>query len=705
MEYPGIEYIGGPTTGFAMPTWGGIYGGTYNNVNALDKGKSTKVTGFGYAKNLGVNESPGHFVYDTTRTYGEAIDLSDLTLGDIANHFGEDRLKEQLSTPVLKTMAVMGAIAKDVHTNGTISPEVITKFAEFGYNGDFFHNALTASDQNDSTGKTYFQTGAANEEEMAKRFLNNGGDVQRTSADFLVDLMAAYLAQNTLGTGYDGDHTFNDLMNRISQGNAWSDDDYLGKETDDVLTAILNMAAALPESTFREPGNFLVHPVDRDSLDGTFKDQGYFSPLIDLNNPNMPAVEDLHRAKDTYVDSVKRLDNGNIEVTRNDGEKWVVDLSDLNKAKKDIEGLAAKDEATQKELDKIKEEITKLENSTIKEVKDNGDGTYTLIRVDGTKVPGNIDTTDGSVTDVKTDGKGNLVITVDGTDKTVPLEQVKVTEENKGTPKHTVTITTPDGKSVTFNVFDVYATDIKWNEEKGLYEIYRSDVDGGKTVWKTIDLSDLRNRIDALEKKNSPSRDEYNTLVTEVRENRELIEKLKEQIKGQNAADQEKITSILEKITQIEKQLTDMQADLDDIKARLTKVEGRTDDITKCVAGAGMAGIPALLSIPLMVMTQLNIPGIKDLNTQVQKQIGMYNPELAQAWERNGGVLQAGAVLAGLAGMIGSIAYIANQCDPMMKTPAGQDTDLGKLSSKLEKKAPEKKEQPSKPAEKAAAAQ
>lgn len=684
MEYPGIKYMGGPTTGFAMPTWGGLYGGTYNNVNALKNGKPTKVTGFGYTKGE-AEESPGNFVYDTSRTYGDAIDLADLTLGDIANHFDEDELKEKLSTPTLKTMAVMGAIAKDVHTNGTISPEVRTKFAGFGYNGDFFHNALTARDQNDPTGMTYFQTGAANEEEMAKRYLNSEGDVQQTSADFLVQVMAGYLSQNTFGTNNDGDFSFNDLMNSIDQGNPWSVNEYLGEETNDVLAAILNMAAALPESTLRQPGNFLVYPVNRDSLDGRFKDYPFFSPLIDLDNPNMPAVEDLHRGKDIYVSDVTKLDNGNYEVTRNDGEKWIIDLSDLNKAKKDIEGLKSKDEATQKEIDKIKEEIPKLEGSIIKEVVKNGDGTYTLIRVDGTKVPGNIDPRSGSVTDVKTDGKGNLVITIDGKDKTVPLKQVKVTEENEGTPDHTVTITTPDGKSVTFNVFDTYITDIKFNEEKGLYEIYRSDVDGGKTVWKTIDLSDLRNRIDALEKKDSPSRDEYNTLVTEVRENRELIEKLKEQVKDQNAADQEKITSILEKITQIEKQLTDMQADLDDIKARLTKVEGRTDDLTKCVAGAGMAGIPALLSIPLMVMTQLNIPGIKDLNTQIQKQIGIYNPELARQWERNGGVLQAGAVLAGLAGMIGGIAYLAKQCDPMMQSDAAKETDLGKLSSKLEK--------------------
>lgn len=484
--------------------------------------------------------------------------------------------------------------------------------------------------------------------------------------------------------------------------------------------AIVDMAAALPDSAVEVPGRYMirgVHGADFSTQPEGLPEGEYIFPLLDLDNSNVPAIEDLHKTeqnKDTYVDNVEKLPNGDYKITRNDGTSWTIELKDirdklaeldkketvspdelkkvqddLDKVKKDVEDLQGKDDALQNEINQLKkdvegldkrvtkleERVTKLENSTIKEVVKNDDGTYTLVRVDGTKVPGNIDPRSGSVTDVKTDGKGNLVITIDGKDKKVPLNQVKVTEENKGTPNHTVTITTPDGKSVTFNVFDTYVTDIKWNEAEGVYEIYRSDVDGGKTVWKTIDLSDLRNRIDALEKKDSPSRDEYNTLVKEVRENRELIEKLKEQ----NTAHQEKLTVI-------EKQLVDMQTDLDDIKARLTVVENNTDALTKCVAGAGAAGIPALLSIPLMMMTQLNIPGIKDLNTQVQKQIGMYNPDLARAWERNGGVLQAGAVLAGLAGMIGGIAYLAKQCDPMMKTPAGQDTDLGKLSSKLDEK-------------------
>ena len=372
---------------------------------------------------------------------------------------------------------------------------------------------------------------------------------------------------------------------------------------------------------------------------------------------------------DIYVSDVKKLDNGNYEVTRNDGEKWIIDLSDLNKAKKDIEGLKSKDEATQKEIDKIKEEITKLENSTIKEVKDNGDGTYTLIRKDGSEVPGKIDTS-GSVTNVKTDGKGNLIITIDGTDKTVPLAQTTIKEANKGTPNHTVTITSPNGDTVTFNVFDKHVTDVK-KLPNGNYEVTRND----GTKW-TIDLKDIRDKIAELEKKESPSKDEFDKLKKELADLNIKVDNEFKNIDNRFNKVEGDITNLRSDLTKLEKRVTK-------IEARLTKVEGRTDALTKCVAGAGMAGIPALLSVPLMLMTQLNIPGIKDLNTQIQKQIGIYNPELARQWERNGGVLQAGATLAGLAGMIGGIAYIANQCDPMMQSDAAKETDLGQLSSKL----------------------
>ena len=72
------------------------------------------------------------------------------------------------------------------------------------------------------------------------------------------------------------------------------------------------------------------------------------------------------------------------------------------------------------------------------------------------------------------------------------------------------------------------------------------------------------------------------------------------------------------------------------------------------------------------------------LNTDIQRQIGIYDENLAKMWGEYGGVLQAGAALSALAGIIGGLAYITNECAPLTETDAAQETDLGQLSSKLE---------------------
>ena len=386
-------------------------------------------------------------------------------------------------------------------------------------------------------------------------------------------------------------------------------------------------------------------------------------------------IKDL-KGKDKEQD--KRLDD--LEKQIDDADKNLGDLTDkVNKNegaiedhRKTIGDILVKIGNIEGDIKNIQDELTRLDGQDIKEVRDNGDGTYTLIRKDMTEVKGNIDTS-GNVNKIVSDGKGNLIVTtVDGNTTTVPVDQIKITEANKGTPKHTVTITTPDGQSVTFNVFDNYVTDVI-KQENGDYLVKRND----GTEW-TIELKDIRDKIAALEAKDSPSRDEFNKVKQELAD---LNTKVDNEFKNID----NRFTKVEGDITNLRTDLTNLENRVAKIEGRLTILEGRTDDLTKCVAGAGAAAIPAMLAIPLMMMTQLNIPGIKDLNTQVQKQIGMYNPELARQWERNGGVLQAGAALATLAGMIGGIAYIAKQCDPMMKTPAGQDTDLGKLSSKLDK--------------------
>ena len=219
-----------------------------------------------------------------------------------------------------------------------------------------------------------------------------------------------------------------------------------------------------------------------------YRDEAEKDPDFNPNTPTTSPQEDI------YVSDVKKDKDGNYVVTRNDNTTWTINLKDisdkitalenkktvtpdqldavkkeLKEAQDGIDGLNGKDAETNKKIDDLRndlndlkprvdnleERVTKLEKSVIKEVKDNGDGTYTLIREDGSKVKGNIDTS-GSVTNIKSDGKGNLIITIDGKDQTVPLSQTTVTETNKGKPNHTITITTPDGKKVTFNAFDIY---------------------------------------------------------------------------------------------------------------------------------------------------------------------------------------------------------------------------------------------------------
>ena len=619
---------------------------------------------------------------DTTFTYGTAHSLKDVQNEYPTLNGKESRPLSLDAKRVLYTAARLGHAS----VNG-ITPDVKADLKGAGYDIDDAKSS-TAKYLNSANEYGEFRF---NDQKVSEQDIQDG--VRKEKSETPLG------ARNSIPVITLTDFLFTALS--ATAGGAWSaETDYVGSDEPATLDQIRGLAK---QNTMLNLGNFsddyeafvdavveLASAVTEEEIENSdipmywnesegAREKFQYIPAIDVANakfnPNTP--EETTPAEDLHVTNVEKLDNGNYEVTRNDGESWIIDLKDIHdkiaelekkdspsreefdkikeeidKAEEDIKDLNAKDDALQKEIDNLKKDVEGLkndvndlknkvkglENAGIKEVVKNDDGTYTLIRNDGTKVPGNIDTS-GSVTNIKTDGKGNLIVTIDGKDKVVPLDQVKVTESNKGTPKHTVTITTPDGKSVTFNVFDTYVTNVE-KDKDGNYKVTRNDGES----W-IINLKDIRDKIAELEKKESPSKEDFNKI-------------------------KEEINNLDNRLTKIE--------------ARLTKVEGRTDALTKCVAGAGMAGIPAMLAIPLMAMTQLNIPGIKDLNTQIQKQIGIFNPELARQWERNGGVLQAGAALAGLAGMIGGIAYIANQCDPMMKTDAAKETDLGQLSSKLE---------------------
>ena len=338
----------------------------------------------------------------------------------------------------------------------------------------------------------------------------------------------------------------------------------------------------------------------------------------------------------------------------------------------------------------------------VQRVEDNGKGVYTLIMRDGRRVESSIDVS-GDVVNIEPQANGDIVLVYRGGTKSkpIPLAQTKLTETGKNTPKWNITIATPDGKKVSFNPFDVYVTDIVKNAE-GNYDVYRSDVNGGKTVWRTIDLSDIRADLKQLN-------DRVGKLEKQVDANTREIAKLKKEIErlnGEIARIDREILKLKGRMDDAEKRLTIIEGDIVTIKndiaaldvrvtnleARVTDLEDTRDKWAKCYSGLGLTAIPLALSVPLYALSQTHLPGVEAMNTRIQQQLGIYNEDLARAWAQHGDVLGVAAAALGIAGTIGAIAHISNECRDYNQTDAVQATKLGQLSSKAEagssKKAP-----------------
>ena len=444
-------------------------------------------------------------------------------------------------------------------------------------------------------------------------------------------------------------------------------------------------------------------------------------------------------AYDNYVTEVKREKNGDYTVTRNDGEKWTIELSDI---RNDIKNLKGKDAEQDKkltelenklndadsklvdlakqisenkgaieqnrgsidkidkdlgsvendvknikvELNDLKERVSDLEDSAIKNVRDNGDGTYTIIRNNGDEVEGTIGNGQ-DIEEIKPNTDGTItIVRENGDESKVDLKQVTIKEENKGTPNHTVTITSPNGDSVTFNVFDKYVTNVVKNEN-GDYDIFRSDIDGGKTVWKTIVLSDLRDKISNLENRADKLEKKDQALQDEIDELKDRMGKAEDNIKGL----QDKTEGLEDDVRKINAHLSTLDLRVSAIDAKLAVLEGRVNDLedtnkkwAECYSGIGMAAIPLAIAAPLAGLANMDIPFLNQANTDIQKRLGVYNPDLAKAWGQYGGIMKAVAGLVGLMGAIGAITYAGNQCNPYNQTDDVKDTKLGKLSSKFE---------------------
>ena len=697
--------------GSPAATWGGYNGGIYDHVNVTG---GNKVSGFGFG--TGGEHAPSAAI-GNKNYFGDLKDLSTLTVRDYVNH---DEVEDsEVPSSIKKVLAVTFAIANDINNKGRVSPEVEAKFAEFGYTGDFGREQLKQSlkkaediaiadkfhDGLDSETNVYAGETAISREEMAKLSVN--GMYARTPADLTLTSLGA-LSYRLLEIAAAGNANLDfDALYKVDSGDYDSPEEHVYADKD-IQHAVIRMAAALPDDAVNVSGRYMIRGVK--GADFTAKKNDAWDtmvyPLFDLDNSNIPKIEDLHKptsSEDIYVSDVKKDKDGNYVVTRNDDKTWTINLKDIRdkiaelekkktvtpdqldavkkelaEVKNGLKGLDGKDAEAKKALGELREDLGKidtrvtdlekrvdaLEKATIKEVKDNGDGTYTLIREDGSKVKGNIDTS-GSVTNIKSDGKGNLIITIDGKDQTVPLAQTTVTETNKGKPNHTITITTPDGNKVTFNAFDVYVTDVKKNA-KGDYDIYRSDVNDGKTVWKTIVLSDIRGKITKLEGDLTKLTEKQAADVKDIKNQIAVLEKEIKSLQGGSGDLDKRVSTLETKVTALTLRVTNLEK-------RVKGLEETDAAWAKCYAGIGATGVPMLMALPLALMSDLNIPGLSELNTQIQRTIGIYNPEAAKWMAENRGLFSAATGVLTAAGVLGMLIHTAKECQPYNKTPGVQD--------------------------------
>lgn len=193
------------------------------------------------------------------------------------------------------------------------------------------------------------------------------------------------------------------------------------------------------------------------------------------------------------VISIEDDGNGNLVIKRKDGTTDTVPIKHTTVKEVGIPG-SPDHKLVITDSDGNEHDVP-LFDEHLKSVEKDENGNYRLIMESGDE---HIIKVGDTIVNIEDDGNGNLIIKhKDGTETKAPIKHTVVTETGEGTPEHKVTITTPDGESIELDVFDVYVTDIKKNED-GDYDIYRSDIDDGKTVWKTIKLKDLRDAIEDL---------------------------------------------------------------------------------------------------------------------------------------------------------------------------------------------------------------
>ena len=292
----------------------------------------------------------------------------------------------------------------------------------------------------------------------------------------------------------------------------------------------------------------------------------------------------------------------------------------------------------------------------------------------------------------------------------------------------TIKVTYPDGSSETVDVRvmvtqDIYISDIS-KQSNGDYKVTRND---GKT-W-TIDLHSLNDRIsknekrindlekgvkankgniaknkdaiDALRKENGELKKQVDGLKKSAQDADKRLDELEKQAKDQgktldnlvkdNKAADDKLKNLTKQVTDLKKQQDALKSRVTDLESRVTVLETTVKGLqsnahawAQCFSGIGTSAIPVLLALPLGLAAQTDVPGIGNVNAEIQKKLGIFNPAAAKWVSENRGIMQMAAGVLGFAGILGAMVHAAQDCGPYVEDDYVKDTDLGKLSSKMD---------------------
>lgn len=218
-------------------------------------------------------------------------------------------------------------------------------------------------------------------------------------------------------------------------------------------------------------------------------------------------------------------------------------------------------------------------------------------------------------------------------------------------------------------------------------------------------LKDAKGRISELEKDNKAQQkqideakakiDDLNKEVADLNKELDATKKRVSDLEKQNKDQDKKIADLKtdldktkKRVTTLEIELAKTQADLDAALKRIGVLEENDSAWAKCYAGIGAAGVPMLMALPLALMSDLNIPGLDHLNVQIQRTIGVYNPEAAKWMNENRGLFKAATGVLTAAGVMGMLIHTAKECLPYNKTKGVQDNmnPIIEGSSKLAEK-------------------